>query len=175
LFDEICNSRWFARTSIILFLNKSDLFQIKIKKHDLKIAFPNYDGGCNFEPAIEYIKTQFENLNRTGMYEEMRQWILLCVYMCSFFLICHVCVCVCVFLSPSCVGSLSSTLERTHSPTSDHARILPVCLFWFRGLVPDEKHVYPHVTCATDTENIRFVFSAVKDIILHRTLIASGF
>jgi guanine nucleotide-binding protein subunit alpha len=25
LFDSICNSRWFTRTSIILFLNKIDL------------------------------------------------------------------------------------------------------------------------------------------------------
>jgi len=32
LFDEICNSRWFARASMILFLNKRDLFAEKIKK-----------------------------------------------------------------------------------------------------------------------------------------------
>ncbi|XP_037717464.1 G protein alpha q subunit-like [Drosophila subpulchrella] len=30
---------------------------------------------------------------------------------------------------------------------------------------PDRK-IYPHFTCATDTENIRFVFAAVKDTIL---------
>ena len=30
LFDEICNSRWFRETSMILFLNKRDLFQAKV-------------------------------------------------------------------------------------------------------------------------------------------------
>jgi len=32
LFDSVVNSRWFIRTSIILFLNKYDLFVIKLKK-----------------------------------------------------------------------------------------------------------------------------------------------
>ncbi|NXT51635.1 GNA14 protein, partial [Pluvianellus socialis] len=36
---------------------------------------------------------------------------------------------------------------------------------------PDkEKVIYFHFTCATDTENIRFVFAAVKDIILQLNL-----
>ena len=30
LFDEICNSKWFLETAMILFLNKSDLFEEKI-------------------------------------------------------------------------------------------------------------------------------------------------
>ena len=36
------------------------------------------------------------------------------------------------------------------------------------------KHIYPHITCATDTSNIRHVFEAVKDIILHKALDESG-
>jgi len=40
---------------------------------------------------------------------------------------------------------------------------------------PDQKQIYPHITCATDTQNIRFVFNAVKNIILHQALDASGF
>lgn len=32
LFDSIINSRWFLRTSIILFLNKIDIFRSKVKK-----------------------------------------------------------------------------------------------------------------------------------------------
>ena len=32
LFDEICGSRWFENTSMILFLNKSDLFREKLAK-----------------------------------------------------------------------------------------------------------------------------------------------
>ncbi|XP_034266086.1 guanine nucleotide-binding protein subunit alpha-14-like isoform X3 [Pantherophis guttatus] len=33
-----------------------------------------------------------------------------------------------------------------------------------------DKDIYAHFTCATDTENIRFVFAAVKDTILTRNL-----
>jgi guanine nucleotide-binding protein G(i) subunit alpha len=42
LFDEICNSKWFNSTSIILFLNKKDLFAEKIKHTDLSVCFPDY-------------------------------------------------------------------------------------------------------------------------------------
>lgn len=44
LFKEICNSRWFIDTSMILFLNKKDLFQEKIKKIDLSVCFEDYKG-----------------------------------------------------------------------------------------------------------------------------------
>lgn len=44
LFDSICNNRWFESTSIILFLNKKDLFAEKIMKSPLSIAFPEYTG-----------------------------------------------------------------------------------------------------------------------------------
>lgn len=44
LFDEICNSKWFSDTSIILFLNKSDIFLEKIKTVDLNVCFKNYKG-----------------------------------------------------------------------------------------------------------------------------------
>ncbi len=41
----------------------------------------------------------------------------------------------------------------------------------FIELNPDqEKIVYGHFTCATDTENIRFVFAAVRDTILQSNL-----
>ena len=44
LFDSICNNKWFTETSIILFLNKKDLFEEKIKKSPLTICFPEYTG-----------------------------------------------------------------------------------------------------------------------------------
>lgn len=44
LFDSICNNKWFTDTSIILFLNKKDLFEEKIKKSPLTICFPEYAG-----------------------------------------------------------------------------------------------------------------------------------
>jgi len=37
-----------------------------------------------------------------------------------------------------------------------------------------KKHIYSHITCATDKENINIVFNAVKDIILHKLLDESG-
>ena len=44
LFDSICNNKWFTETSIILFLNKKDLFEKKITKSPLTICFPDYTG-----------------------------------------------------------------------------------------------------------------------------------
>ena len=41
----------------------------------------------------------------------------------------------------------------------------------FVDLNPDsDKIIYSHFTCATDTENIRFVFADVKDTILQLNL-----
>jgi len=66
LFDEVCNSVWFKGTSFILFLNKTDLFKEKITRVDLATCFPNYSGGCNFDPASDYIKRKFLEQNRSA-------------------------------------------------------------------------------------------------------------
>jgi hypothetical protein len=50
LFDSICNNKWFTDTSIILFLNKKDLFEEKIKKSPLTICFPEYTGNTPLTP-----------------------------------------------------------------------------------------------------------------------------
>jgi len=39
----------------------------------------------------------------------------------------------------------------------------------------NEKEIYHHVTCATDSKNIEVVFNACKDIILRSNLVESGF
>jgi len=104
LFDEICNSRWFLDTSIILFLNKTDLFREKIKRVDLSVCFPEFSGGNDYDAATRFITERFVELNKS-----------------------------------------------------------------------EAKQIYPHLTCATDTNNIKFVFSAVKDIILQNNLRLSGF
>jgi len=65
LFDEICNSHWFRNTTFILFLNKTDLFKEKIQRVDLKVCFPNYTGGCNFEAASAFIKARFLEQNQS--------------------------------------------------------------------------------------------------------------
>jgi len=66
LFDEICNSRWFRETSIILFLNKRDVFQEKIKKVPLTVCpvFIDYAGANTYESGCELIETTFQSKNR---------------------------------------------------------------------------------------------------------------
>ena len=38
----------------------------------------------------------------------------------------------------------------------------------------DEKEIYVHLTCATDTQNINFVFNAVTDTIIAHNLKGCG-
>ncbi|KAL6427656.1 hypothetical protein ACFW04_008846 [Cataglyphis niger] len=56
-------------------------------------------------------------------------------------------------------------------PQRDAIAAREFILRMFVELNPDsEKIIYSHFTCATDTENIRFVFAAVKDTILQSNL-----
>lgn len=64
LFEEISNSKWFGSTAIILFLNKRDLFQVKIEKVSLRTCFPDYDGPDTYEDGCNYIQAQFESKSR---------------------------------------------------------------------------------------------------------------
>lgn len=104
VFGNICESKWFINTSIILFLNKKDLFEEKIKKAPLKVCFDDYNGGDDWEIAADFIGQKFLEQNKQK-----------------------------------------------------------------------NKEVFIHVTCATDTSNVKFVFDAVKNIILQQALAASGF
>jgi len=103
LFDSICNNKWFVNTSIILFLNKKDLFQEKIKRSLLTICFPEYTGPNEFDSAAEYIQAQFVAKNKSTA-----------------------------------------------------------------------KEIYCHLTCATDTQNVQFVFDAVTDVIITINLKGCG-
>lgn len=105
LFDSICNNKWFTETSIILFLNKKDLFEEKIKRSPLTRCFPEYTGANTYEEAAAYMQLQFENMNKRR---------------------------------------------------------------------DGQKEIYTHFTCATDTNNIRFVFDAVTDIIIRENLRQCG-
>eukprot|EP01083_Nonionella_stella_P079283 217405_1 len=65
LFEEICNSRWFEKTSFILFLNKRDLFEKKIKRIAIAHCFNKYEGPKHdFDTNYNFIKKAFENKNR---------------------------------------------------------------------------------------------------------------
>ncbi len=64
LFDEIANGNWFKNTTIMLFLNKTDVFREKIKKTDLKVCFEEYDSGCDYEKASKFIEQKFLDVNK---------------------------------------------------------------------------------------------------------------
>ncbi|CCX05290.1 guanine nucleotide binding protein, alpha subunit [Pyronema domesticum] len=102
LFDSVVNSRWFVRTSIILFLNKVDLFKVKLTRSPLSNYFPDYSGGNDVNRAAKYLLWRFNQVNRAHL------------------------------------------------------------------------NLYPHLTQATDTSNIRLVFAAVKETILQNALKDSG-
>ena len=64
LFEEISNSRWFRETSMILFLNKRDLFAEKINKKPLAQYFPDYTGDGSYDSSCQYMRELFESKNR---------------------------------------------------------------------------------------------------------------
>jgi GTPase SAR1 family protein len=107
LFDEICNNPVFTDSSMLLFLNKKDLFMEKIKDKRISDtpAFKGYSGrDGDYEAGVQYFVDQFlaKNTNRN-------------------------------------------------------------------------RHIYHHVTCATDTKNVQVVFDACKDIILRQSIKQSPF
>jgi len=59
LFDSICNNKWFVDTSIILFLNKKDLFEEKIARSPLNICFPEYQGMHHFRILLLMFNLKF--------------------------------------------------------------------------------------------------------------------
>ncbi|KAL7272779.1 G-Protein alpha subunit [Rhizina undulata] len=67
LFESICNSQWFLQTSIILFLNKIDLFKQKILYSPVRNYFPDYVGDQkNYKQTAAYFEESFKRLNRNS-------------------------------------------------------------------------------------------------------------
>jgi len=64
LFDEICNSRWFTDTSMILFLNKRDLFAEKLPRVPVSTYFPEYKGDNSEEDAGRFFAGLFKDRNK---------------------------------------------------------------------------------------------------------------
>lgn len=103
LLDTLLNSRWFANTPFILFLNKVDLFQEKVKRSPIRTWFPNYPGRLgDSETGLKYFESLLLSLNRNN------------------------------------------------------------------------KPMYVHRTCATDTQSMRFVLGAVTDLVIQQNLKKSG-
>ncbi|KAF8872814.1 heterotrimeric G-protein alpha subunit, GPA3-like protein [Infundibulicybe gibba] len=67
LFEAVVNSRWFVRTSIVLFLNKTDIFKDKLPTVPLERYFPEYPGGTDTNKAAKYILWQFMQTNRARL------------------------------------------------------------------------------------------------------------
>jgi guanine nucleotide-binding protein G(i) subunit alpha len=85
LFDSVITSRWFLRTSVILLLNKINVFQNTLSKvcftpplvgqadhHHLEQVpleryFPEYTGGSDINQAAKYILRRFIRANRARL------------------------------------------------------------------------------------------------------------
>lgn len=67
LFDSVVNSRWFLKTSMILFLNKVDLFKEKLSHSPLEKTFPEYKGGADVNKAAKFILWRFNQVNRANL------------------------------------------------------------------------------------------------------------
>jgi len=63
VFESILNNKYFAKTTVILFMNKIDLFIEKLKTKSIKTAFPEYEGNGTVEDASDYIEKQFLSKN----------------------------------------------------------------------------------------------------------------
>ena len=103
----MCSNPSFDGASLILFLNKRDLFEEKIKKVRIRDQpmFSDYKGeDYSYEDGVQYFLEKFTALNQD-----------------------------------------------------------------------DEREIYHHVTCATDTGNFRVVFNSCRDTILRNLVKDSGF
>ena len=70
VFSTICNNRWFLKASMLLFLNKKDVFDEKILYSSLTKCFPCYTGADDKYEAANYICQQFwaQNNCKRGLY-----------------------------------------------------------------------------------------------------------
>jgi len=62
LFEDACNSHWFKKTAIILFLNKRDLFEDKITRVPLTACpvFAGYNGPQNYDAGVIAMEEVFQ-------------------------------------------------------------------------------------------------------------------
>jgi len=64
LFHDICISKWFTTTAIILFLNKADLFKEKLAQgKSLSEVFPEFTGGTKYSVSVNFLKEKFVDIN----------------------------------------------------------------------------------------------------------------
>jgi len=107
LFQDICVSKWFSSTAIILFLNKSDIFKEKlVQGKSISDVFPEFKGGSDYKNSVVFLREKFMDI-------------------------------------------VDPVTKR-------------------------KKDVFCHVTTATDTENVRYVFDDVREYIIHEIFKRAG-
>jgi len=65
LFSETINGNYFKDKTIIVFLNKMDVFKAKMAVKDLSCTFPEYTGGPDVEKGIEFLKQQYRDHDKS--------------------------------------------------------------------------------------------------------------
>jgi len=65
LFNDVVNNKWFARTNIVLFLNKKDLFAKKIEKVPLTVAFPDYKGKQDYADGMAFLLKEIKAIDKS--------------------------------------------------------------------------------------------------------------
>jgi guanine nucleotide-binding protein G(i) subunit alpha len=65
IFDTAVNSKLFARTTFILFLNNISAFRQQLAYEPLGKYFPDYSGSNDAEKASEFLIRRFEQVNRS--------------------------------------------------------------------------------------------------------------
>ncbi|ORY36878.1 guanine nucleotide binding protein alpha transducing activity polypeptide 2 [Rhizoclosmatium globosum] len=63
LFNSTINHPIFRKTSIILFLNKIDLFKEKLKTKPVSLYFPTFQGPDTFEASAQFFIKRFKGKN----------------------------------------------------------------------------------------------------------------
>ncbi|SCZ95174.1 BZ3500_MvSof-1268-A1-R1_Chr11-2g03331 [Microbotryum saponariae] len=66
LFESISNSRWFAQSSVILFMNKTDLFKAKLITSPIYEYYSDYEGPSDYPTGCAYMESKFRPLYRNG-------------------------------------------------------------------------------------------------------------
>merc|ERR550534_829185 len=87
LFKQICNSRWFKETAMILFLNKTDIFADKINETPLTVCFEDCPPSIakNEIEARGFIQEKFAALNHPvkGPNGKSKKKPLFCHFTCA--------------------------------------------------------------------------------------------
>ncbi|KAL8280887.1 hypothetical protein RQP46_006566 [Phenoliferia psychrophenolica] len=78
LFESISNSRWFAQSSVILFMNKTDLFRAKLVTSPIYEYYSDYEGPSDYPTGCAYMQSKFTPLYRNGSIHPLH-----CLFTCA--------------------------------------------------------------------------------------------